>query len=129
MKTEPITIGPIVLDVDYCYTVRVTTCATAWHQQETGAPGWLDFSIYQRMYGVTGGDVGYADADCQPTSEITAAFPIAQGSVKWDGCVNWESNPGCMVHSCGLSDVESFGRALALAYQTCTEAIVPADLR
>jgi hypothetical protein len=28
------------------------------------------------------------------------------GHVKWDGCINWQTNPDCMAHGCGPSYAE-----------------------
>lgn len=32
--------------------------------------------------------------------EWQSAFWEIGGALKWDGCINWETNPECMVHGC-----------------------------
>ena len=66
----------------------------------------------------------------EPTYGLALEFEILDhqdgemeiaGTVKWDGCCNWQTNPDCMAHFCQLSDLdelrEFFNRVYALAAQ------------
>lgn len=34
--------------------------------------------------------------------------PSVSGFVKWDGCINFNTNPSCATHFCGLEDLRQF---------------------
>ena len=36
--------------------------------------------------------------------------PDITGSVKWDGCMNWQTNPNCMAHFCSAEDIDTLSR-------------------
>ena len=44
------------------------------------------------------------------------AFWQIRGSVKWDGCINWETNPECMAHGCGPRYVENIAAIFSAIY-------------
>jgi hypothetical protein len=37
-----------------------------------------------------------------------AGEPSWEGYVKWDGCVNWQTDTGCMAHFCCPEDIDAF---------------------
>lgn len=37
--------------------------------------------------------------------EILAPEVVIRGSLKWDGCINWETDPDCMMHNCGMDSI------------------------
>lgn len=37
--------------------------------------------------------------------------PDITGSIKWDGCMNWQTNPDCMAHFCEKDDISSLSAA------------------
>lgn len=45
----------------------------------------------------------YELLDCMETAPLadweTFDWEL-NGSIKWDGCINWETNPQCMMHGC-----------------------------
>lgn len=42
-----------------------------------------------------------------------------EGSLRFDGCMNWTSADACAVHFCGPEDVEAFAAALRRVYEEC----------
>lgn len=47
--------------------------------------------------------------DCGETYALDKwqdAFCTIDGDLKWDGCINWQTNPECMMHGCGSNHVE-----------------------
>ena len=41
---------------------------------------------------------------------------VASGYIKWDGCMNWMTDPRLMLHHCTPSDIEELSCALQTAY-------------
>jgi hypothetical protein len=37
-------------------------------------------------------------------NNMDLSFHEINGQLKWDGCMNWETNPSCMYHFCGPDD-------------------------
>jgi hypothetical protein len=51
-------------------------------------------------------------------SEINGAEVTAHGSVKWDGCADWDiDNNDTMLHHCGASGLTALLRAITLAHK------------
>jgi hypothetical protein len=48
--------------------------------------------------------------------EQAKAYWELDGSVKWDGCINWQTNPDCMAHGCGPRTVEHIRDTFASVY-------------
>ena len=44
-----------------------------------------------------------------------------EAGVKWDGCINWSTNPHCAYHFCGYEDAERLSRTFAYAWQFTSE--------
>lgn len=44
--------------------------------------------------------------------------PSWTGWVKWDGCINWQTDPGCMAHFCGPHAVDDFAAAFRTVWDT-----------
>ena len=44
------------------------------------------------------------------------AFWLIRGRIKWDGCVDWETNPDCMMHGCGPSHGEWVAKMFEVIY-------------
>lgn len=47
-------------------------------------------------------------------------FVVISGSVKWDGCINWQTNSECMAHAC---DAEELKKQLELVNVVYAEAM------
>lgn len=53
------------------------------------------------------------------TENPLAAVDYIVGSVKWDGCSNWDFDPNderVMLHGCSRSDLERIGQILAICW-------------
>lgn len=51
-------------------------------------------------------------------------YPNIDGSIKWDGCSNWDFNTDeCMMHFCGKGGVEEFGKLLIKLYDMTAVAM------
>ena len=50
-----------------------------------------------------------------------AAPPLVSGSVKWDGCSNYDfpASEDCMMHGCSRDDLLSLGEMLAAIWDAC----------
>ena len=51
-----------------------------------------------------------------PLSEWAGAFCEIDGALKWDGCINWQTNPDCMMHGCGSHHVEELKEIFSAVY-------------
>jgi hypothetical protein len=49
------------------------------------------------------------------------------GSVKWDGCINWETNPACMMHFCGPSDADRLAALFKDVWEEARKLMPHAD--
>jgi hypothetical protein len=58
-----------------------------------------------------------------PLDEIKDARIELSGFVKWDGCINWETDRSCMLHGCGPapSDVVAVFTAIYAASHSMLE--------
>ena len=64
----------------------------------------------------------YGDSDYSSTDpwdeELAYDF---RGSLKWDGCINWETNKDCMAHACSLEQVSSVSDVFKSVYAAASE--------
>jgi hypothetical protein len=49
-------------------------------------------------------------------AEWQSAFWEIEGHIKWDGCINWQTNPECMVHGCGPNEARGVGEIFEAAF-------------
>lgn len=61
-----------------------------------------------------------------PVNNLDEAEVIIEGSVKWDGCSNWElgkeqANTGVMYHGCSQADLYRIGDILAICWEMTDE--------
>jgi hypothetical protein len=87
----------------------------------------VDYKIYeivgehvcdgQLVFNTAGSDTN------EPTDDITTAEIFAHGSVRWDGCSNWEFDiqKDCMIHACSRADLENIGHVLARCWDMTKE--------
>jgi hypothetical protein len=92
----------------------------------------VDYTIYE-ILGKTGklgwsapGQMLFQKAGCdstEPTEDIAEAEIFAHGSVKWDGCSNWEFDiqKDCMIHPCDRPRLERIGTILARCWDLTAE--------
>ncbi len=52
---------------------------------------------------------------------------MLEADVKWDGCVNWQTNPDCMFHFCGVDDLEKLREAFLVMWQFTRDNLDVAD--
>lgn len=45
--------------------------------------------------------------------------PDIHGSVKWDGCINWQTTEDCMAHFCSPENADELSRAFKEAWVGC----------
>lgn len=48
---------------------------------------------------------------------------VFNGTVKWDGCINYQTNPEAMAHGCDIGDLLHQSQALMEAYKLCCSAM------
>lgn len=66
----------------------------------------MDFRVYSVCEAFAPGDsIGRWELiDCGKTTALDDwenGFAEIDGSLKWDGCINWQTNPEIMMHGCG----------------------------
>lgn len=63
---------------------------------------------------------------CMDEEEVDGHGPwVAKGSVKWDGCSNWQFNTHeCMLHACDRKRLEALGDILAKCWDA-TKDVIP----
>lgn len=69
-------------------------------------------------------DINFYSKDNDTTTDFEAADPFLSGSIKWDGCSNWDFHDhDCMVHFCGRADATSIGRLMDHLYTITSERL------
>lgn len=61
------------------------------------------------------------------TDDPKKASVDCEGSVKWDGCVNYGTDSDCNLHACGRDDIVRFTQALLRACDAAFERIPKRD--
>jgi hypothetical protein len=90
----------------------------------------VNYTIYE-IVGMTGphgwseeGRALFQKAGCdsmEPIEDIARAETFAHGSVKWDGCSNWEFQKDCMIHACDREGLERIGNVLTRCWDLTAE--------
>ncbi len=90
-------------------------------------PLWADFIIAERIE--VGGEVLCERKRAVTIHDSPVPGPenvevFAEGSVKWDGCVNTDfSKASSMHHGCERAHLTRIGEVLGRAYDLCAEAL------
>jgi hypothetical protein len=58
----------------------------------------------------------FATMDNFPLSEWGSVPWEIDGALKWDGCINWQTNPDCMAHGCGPRYVDQITAIFQTVY-------------
>ena len=72
-----------------------------------GRPLSMEFAVYSASFGGPIDEPGEwwldvsSSSDSFMLTEWEQAFVELDGNLKWDGCINWKTNPACMMHGCG----------------------------
>lgn len=75
------------------------------------------YRMVWEAFGVTQSSEGpvYGRADEWHKGPTEVDWELA-GELKWDGCMDFQTNPECMVHGCVRADMESVGRVLVAVW-------------
>jgi hypothetical protein len=57
-----------------------------------------------------------ADGDFHTLASYEDIDYEIEGSIKWDGCINWQTSPECMAHGCGPSYIDIVHAVFTAAY-------------
>lgn len=77
---------------------------------------YVEFKVFEVNGAYEGEETKWVIADEQP---------ILNGSVKWDGCSNWDYLTNeCMAHYCGVSGVKRFGDMQVHLYALAAQLMV-----
>lgn len=103
---------------DPVYTIVLSTEA-AWRKAD-GRPGHCSFATYPIVGIDEAGRYLYETADAR---DVTATLDDAgwecAGTVKWDGCVNYQWRDGdVMLHACDSAELDRRHRSVAAAYRS-----------
>ena len=113
------------------HTVVVTVPDGAW-RQGNGKPGYVDFEVYPIVGVQDDGTLLYelkgAGSSADLTSDIAEAGRCAEGSVKWDGCVNYQlgdidQESPVLLHACGADSLAQYLAAVQRAYDLAAELV------
>lgn len=67
--------------------------------------------------GETVGEWGLFDGQNDFTFEEWERAEVEiDGGLKWDGCINWQTNPECMMHGCGPGHARKIADIFATVY-------------
>jgi hypothetical protein len=86
----------------------------------------VNYTIYDILGEESNGTLLFQKAGCdstEPIEDMAQAEIFAHGSVKWDGCSNWELDiqKYCMIHACSRFDLERIGCVLARCWDMTAE--------
>lgn len=86
-----------------------------------GSPSAISFHVFSVCQSVSadGADTTWELIDCGntwPLDQWQEAFCEIDGDVKWDGCINWQTNPDTMMHGCGPRHVDQIQAIFATVY-------------
>ena len=86
---------------------------------EDGKVYAVDFAIVHCLHSdMDGTNQHYGDDMMSATPDLAEAASVIHGSVKWDGCANWQATEeGVMLHTCGLDDLNELTAALREAWK------------
>lgn len=105
-------------------TLQVGAAVSVEHWPENEAV--MGFRVFERT--AYGTDVLYRDrrdsAGVEMTDDVEHAEVFMSGSVKWDGCINFDfpASKDCMIHACGKADVKAkFTESFDLIYSLAAE--------
>ena len=78
----------------------------------------MDFRVFDvvQVFGTEQWELSNGGVDYTPLGEWTQAFWTIEGNLKWDGCINWQTNPGCMAHGCGPNHADEVGDIFRTVY-------------
>lgn len=114
-----------------CQRTTETEEFTVWW---TAFSHYLCYWVAERKYLCVNGDpnvVNYQTAGAlycpEPTADIDAAELLLHGSIKWDGCADFdvgdERDHPHRLHACGLDNARRVGRAIDLIYELAAKHI------
>lgn len=72
------------------------------------------FKVYEVSH-IEDGNVVLQD-HCQNVEDIDECTPIVEGSVKWDGCSDWNFRNDVYIHFCTREGCLGIGQALAYCW-------------
>ena len=75
----------------------------------------MTFRVYASQLIGTGIFIGEDYA--QSLADWDDAFCVINGTLKWDGCINWQTNPVCMVHGCSPSHMDDLTAIFQTVYR------------
>lgn len=123
-------IGPPVIRTfeDLDYTVRATPYSH-WVNYEIFEIEWLVDDPANPGKQIPHWSRKNATCNGDPVTNLDEAQLIIEGSVKWDGCSNFELGKeqqltGCMYHGCSESDLTNLGKILGECWEM-TEELCP----
>jgi hypothetical protein len=116
------------------YHVVVTWPENAWIQHN-GKPGYAHFDVFNVISRLDSGALLFErkGATC-PTDDMTEnvneAARVAEGDVKWDGCVNYtvgefdtDNRLAVMLHACYPHDLDDLFQAVRRGYALAAEMV------
>lgn len=82
-------------------------------------PGKFDVPEYQEIDAVS---------NLPGVKDLSKAEKFWHGSIKWDGCSNWDFNTeSCMAHFCGKEDAMMIGKLMGRMYEITAEKLPTYD--
>lgn len=66
------------------------------------------------------------DNETYPLDTWRDRFWEWRGTLKWDGCANWETNPECMMHFCEPSEAQAMADVWKTIYRLAQDNLTEA---
>jgi hypothetical protein len=100
----------------------------AWKQEANGLPGCVEWKVYEidslSMDDKPNYWIPDAGSNAETTEQLEEADWWAEGSVDWQGCVNWSHNTEeVRHHACSASELTAFFGAIQWAYARACELV------
>lgn len=96
--------------------VFAATPATSYHITAVVESHWIEFRVV-KITALSGDNVDVPLFGDDHVEDPDRAEAFWQGSIKWDGCSNWNlMTDGVMAHFCGREDAMSIGPLMGRLY-------------
>ena len=87
---------------------------------------WVEYAVYEliQTWGIDGVECApmFRTKDDQWVTKPDEAEELFNGSIKWDGCSNWDFSPsGVALHLCGRTDAREFSQMIDALFDLTEE--------
>lgn len=69
----------------------------------------------------------HVDFEIRDSNDASTDEPDVTGTIKWDGCSNWQAGEHCQVHFCSAKDMDDFAAVFKAIYAEVPSVLQHAD--